>query len=168
MDLIIFSFLTANQLLWWYPWYARQPGSPGVQGRDGRDGREGAKGDQGNPGKTGPQGPPGLKGTPGINGTDGAKGEPGVQGPPGQKGQRGESGKSGISGTLGAKSFNWKECVWKNLNDDRDSGLIKVNDIVKITHKLLLNKFYCFDLYHTEEIRNDSLFNTADLKSIEA
>ena len=21
---------------------------------------------------------------------------------------------------------NWKECVWKNLNDDRDSGKIKV------------------------------------------
>ena len=21
---------------------------------------------------------------------------------------------------------NWKQCVWKNLNDDRDSGKIKV------------------------------------------
>ncbi|XP_078368037.1 collagen triple helix repeat-containing protein 1-like [Oculina patagonica] len=97
-----------------------KPGSPGVPGRDGRDGREGAKGDQGSPGKTGPQGPPGP------SGTRGAKGESGVQGPPGQKGQRGESGASLIPGTPGAMSYkNWKECAWKNLNDDKDHGLIK-------------------------------------------
>ncbi|XP_078367994.1 uncharacterized protein LOC144651838 [Oculina patagonica] len=103
-----------------------KPGSPGVPGRDGRDGREGAKGDQGSPGKTGPQGPPGPKGTPCINGKDGAKGEPGVQGPPGQKGQRGESGTSGIPGTPSAMLYrNWKECVWKNLNEGKDHGLIK-------------------------------------------
>ncbi|KAL9975689.1 hypothetical protein ACROYT_G012880 [Oculina patagonica] len=97
-----------------------KPGSPGVPGRDGRDGREGAKGDQGSPGKTGPQGPPGSKGTRGD------KGEPGVQGPPGQKGQRGESGTSGSSNTPGAITYrNWKECVWKNLNDGKDNGLIK-------------------------------------------
>ncbi|XP_078367975.1 uncharacterized protein LOC144651829 [Oculina patagonica] len=89
-------------------------GSPGVPGRDGRDGREGAKGDQGSPRKTGPQGPPGPKGTHGNNGKDGAEGEPGVQGTP------------GIPGTPGAMSYkNWKECVWKNLNDDKDNGLIK-------------------------------------------
>ncbi|KAL9975746.1 hypothetical protein ACROYT_G012940 [Oculina patagonica] len=94
-----------------------KPGSPGASGRDGRDGREGAKGDQGSPGKTGPQGPPGPKGT------HGAKGTPGVQGPPGQKGQRGESGISGTPGALSHK--NWKECAWKNLNDQTDNGLIK-------------------------------------------
>ncbi|KAL9975700.1 hypothetical protein ACROYT_G012891 [Oculina patagonica] len=97
-----------------------KPGSPGAPGRDGRDGREGAKGDQGSPGKTGPQGPPGPKGT------NGAKGELGVQGPPGQKGLRGESGTSGIPGTPGAMSSkNWKECAWKNLDDEKDNGLIK-------------------------------------------
>ena len=102
-----------------------KPGSPGAPGRDGRDGREGAKGDQGSPGKTGPQGPPG---TPGINGKNGIKGELGVQGPPGLKGQRGESGTSGIPGTLGVMSYkNWKECAWKNLDDDKDHGLIKVS-----------------------------------------
>ena len=102
-----------------------KPGSPGAPGRDGRDGREGVKGDQGSLGKTGPQGPPG---SPGINGKNGAKGEPGVQGPPGHKGQRGESGTSGIPGTPGVMSYkNWKECAWKNLNDDKDHGLIKVN-----------------------------------------
>ena len=105
-----------------------KPGSPGVAGRDGRDGREGAKGDQGSPGKTGPQGPPGPQGTSGVNGKDGAKGATGAQGPPGQKGQRGESGTSGFPGTPGAMSYkNWKECVWKDVNDGRDNGLIKVN-----------------------------------------
>ena len=105
-----------------------KPGSPGIPGRDGRDGREGAKGDQGIPGKTGPQGPPGPSGNPGVNGNDGAKGERGAQGPPGQKGERGESGLSGTPGNPGLMAFkNWKECVWKNINDDKDQGLIKVN-----------------------------------------
>ena len=71
----------------------------------------------------------GLPGAPGINGKNGAKGEPGIQGPPGQKGQRGESGTSGIPGTPGVMMTyrNWKECAWKNLNDGKDNGLIKVN-----------------------------------------
>ena len=48
--------------------------------------------------------------------------------PPGQKGQRGESGTSGIPGTPGVMFYkNWKECTWKNLNDDKDHGLIKVS-----------------------------------------
>ena len=67
-------------------------------------------------GKTGPQGPPGPKGTPG------AKGEPGVQSPFGEKGQPGESVAPGVM------SFkNWKECAWKDLNEGKDIGLIKVN-----------------------------------------
>ena len=104
-----------------------KPGSPGIPGRDGRDGREGAKGDQGIPGKTGPQGPPGPSGNPGVNGKDGAKGERGAQGPPGQKGERGESGLSGTPGNPGLMTFkNWKECVWKEINDNKDQGLIKV------------------------------------------
>ena len=81
-------------------------------------------------GRTGPQGPPGLKGTPGV------KGEPGVRGPPGQKGQRGESGKNGIPGNPGVMSFkNWKECAWKNLNDPKNNGLIKVNSYDSRTKK---------------------------------
>ena len=102
-----------------------KPGSPGAPGRDGRDGRDGAKGDQGSSGKTGPQGP---LGTPGINGKNGIKGEPGVQGPPGRKGQRGESAGSGLAVSPGVMSYkNWKECAWKNLNDGKDHGLIKVS-----------------------------------------
>ena len=107
-----------------------KPGSPGAPGRDGRDGRDGAKGDQGSPGKTGPQGPPGVMGPAGVNGKAGAKGQPGVQGPSGQKGQRGESGSSGLPGTPGLMPFkNWKECAWKNVNEDKDSGLIKVSGL---------------------------------------
>ena len=69
-------------------------------------------------GKTGPQGPPGDKGPAGVKGEEGAKGEPGTQGPAGQKGQ---------PGPMPIK--NWKECVWKNLNDDKESGLIKASFI---------------------------------------
>ena len=59
---------------------------------------------------------------------NGIKGELGVQGPPGLEGQRGESGTSGIPGTLGVMSYkNWKEGAWKNLDDDKDHGLIKVS-----------------------------------------
>ena len=40
-------------------------------------------------------------------------------------GQKGEGGL-GISGLMPHK--NWKECAWKDLNDDKDNGLIKVHD----------------------------------------
>ncbi len=67
-------------------------------------------------------GPPGLQGP---------KGEPGIQGRSGQKGERGETGTSAISETPGAMSYkNWKECAWKDLNDDKDNGLIKVDFFV--------------------------------------
>ena len=116
-----------------------KPGSPGAPGRDGRDGRDGAKGEQGSPGKTGPQGPPG---TTGINGKNGAKGEPGVHGPPGLKGQRGESGLSGLPGTPGVMAYkNWKECAWKNVDDNKDHGLIKVSLFcVKRTYKIMIQQ----------------------------
>ena len=105
------------------------PGAPGRVGRDGRDGRDGAKGDQGLQGKTGPQGPPGDKGPAGAKGKEGAKGEPGAQGPPGQIWE------------LSPMPFKkWKECVWKNLNDNRDSGLVKVSRVFAID-RLKIIKF---------------------------
>ena len=103
------------------------PGMHGFPGRDGRDGREGPKGDPGSPGKTGPRGPAG------VNGKDGAKGEPGVRGPPGPKGERGQ-------GLMPFK--NWKECAWKDLNDDKDNGLIKV----KLQELLVPIYLFCFYL----------------------
>ena len=103
------------------------PGAPGGDGRDGRDGRDGGKGDQGLQGKTGPQGLPGDKGPAGVKGKEGTKGEPGAQGPPGQIWE------------LGPMPFkNWKECVWKNLNDNRDSVLVKVSRVFAIDrHKII-------------------------------
>lgn len=98
-----------------------KPGTPGPPGRDGRDGRDGAKGDQGIAGNAGPQGLPGVIGPAGATGKDGAKGDIGAQGPPGQKGERGEPGNPGMM-----PFKNWKECAWKNVNDDKDNGLIKV------------------------------------------
>ena len=104
------------------------PGMHGFPGRDGRDGREGPKGDPGSPGKTG------SRGSAGVHGKDGAKGEPGVRGSPGPKGERGQ-------GLMPFK--NWKEeCAWKDLNDDKDSGLIKV----KLQGLLLPIYRFCFYL----------------------
>ena len=59
---------------------------------------------------TGPAGPPGLQG------------ETGAQGLRGQQGERGH----GTSGLMSHR--NWKECAWKDLNDGKDNGLIKVHD----------------------------------------
>ena len=56
----------------------------------------------------------GIKGTRGILGDQRIKGE---------KGEKGESLTSPSSAVL---KTNWKQCVWKNLNDGRDSGKIKV------------------------------------------
>ena len=129
-----------------------KPGSPGLPGRDGRDGREGTKGDQGSPGKIGPQGPPEVMGPAGVNGKDGSKGEPGVQGPPGPKKERGQSEHPGTPDLMSFK--NWKECAWKDLNDGKDNGLIKVNDKI-VFHSmeskllpvvLLLISFYGFSI----------------------
>ena len=71
-------------------------------------------------------GPPGLRGT---------KGEAGIQGPHGQKGEPGETGASGINGSpVQTHSKNWKECAWKNLNDNKDNGLIKVHGLCIMTN----------------------------------
>ncbi|CAH3189518.1 unnamed protein product, partial [Porites lobata] len=91
------------------------PGTPGIPGRDGRDGRDGAKGDPGMPGDTGPQGPPGPTGANGV------KGEQGAPGP------KEESGSSGM-----LANRNWRERAWKNLDDNRDHGLIKVLCISRV------------------------------------
>ena len=90
-----------------------KPGTPGIPGRYGRDGRDGN------------QGPVGITGPAGLPGLQGIKGETGVQGPRGQKGERGDV----ATGLMSHK--NWKECVWKNLNEDKDNGLIKVIDFLK-------------------------------------
>ena len=41
-------------------------------------------------------------------------------------GARGSQGPPGPKGAPGSFGRNWKQCVFKNLNDPRDYGLIKV------------------------------------------
>ena len=80
-------------------------GPRGVKGDEGPRGKQGLTGPKGGTGSTGPAGPLGSKGD---------AGPPGSQGPPGSK------------GTPGSYARNWKQCVFKNLADGRDSGLVKV------------------------------------------
>ena len=39
---------------------------------------------------------------------------------------RAVSSKTKLNSQRAVSQTNWKQCVWKNLNDDRDSGKIKV------------------------------------------
>ncbi|CAH3148720.1 unnamed protein product, partial [Pocillopora meandrina] len=115
------------------------PGAPGPQGQQGKDGAKGepgvkgprgmtgTRGQKGNPGSLGKNGAPGMMG---IKGNKGHEGSRGSSGPPGIKGVKGEQGSKGEKGEIvnsAVSETNWKQCcVWKNLNDDRDSGKIKV------------------------------------------
>ena len=99
------------------------PGAQGPQGRDGTKGQTGEKGSQGMLGQERKEGPRGKSGLPGMMGIKGARG---IVGDQGIKGNKGEKGESVTSPSSVVPQSNWKQCVWKNLNDDRDSGKIKV------------------------------------------
>ena len=103
--------------------------APGIPGIPGSPGPAGPAGVAGSPGPRGQAGDKGDAGTPGTPGTPGSTGREGPQGAAGDKGSQGAPGPQGPPGTLGS---NWKQCVFKNLNDDRDSGLVKVNDCIRI------------------------------------
>lgn len=81
----------------------------------------------------GTPGIPGIPGSPGPAGPAGVAGSPGLQGPMGQRGDQGYDGKPGSQGPPGPQgptgtlAINWKQCVWKNINDGKDTGLVKVN-----------------------------------------
>ena len=51
----------------------------------------------------------------------GIKGARGIVGDQGTKGDKGEKGES-------VPQTNWKQCVWKNLDEQKDSGKIKVRE----------------------------------------
>ena len=85
----------------------------------------------------GPTGVTGIKGDIGDEGSRGRSGPPGIKGVKGEQGSKGEKGEivnSAVSQT------NWKQCVWKNLNDDRDSGKIKLQ---KYPENVTKNKLIC-------------------------
>jgi len=104
------------------------PGIPGPQGPPGRDGVKGQIGDKGSQGilgqsgQKGNEGPRGKSGPPGMMGIKGARG---IAGDQGIKGDKGEKGESVTSPSSAVPQTNWKQCVWKNLNDGKDNGKIK-------------------------------------------
>ena len=117
------------------------PGVPGAPGPQGQQGKDGAKGEPGVKGPRGMTGTRGLKGNPGSLGKNGAPGMMGIKGDKGDEGSRGSSGtpgSKGVKGEQGSKGekgeilnsavsqTNWNQCVWKNVNDGRDSGKIRV------------------------------------------
>ena len=104
-------------------------GSPGSHGAEGPMGPRGIKGDEGARGRQGPSGPNGNKGEagpPGPKGPHGPSGSAGSHGNKGDTGARGSQGLPGPKGAPGSFARNWKQCVFKNLDENKDSGLIKV------------------------------------------
>ncbi|XP_067032944.1 collagen triple helix repeat-containing protein 1-like [Acropora muricata] len=128
------------------------PGFPGIPGSAGPAGVAGSPGDRGPEGPKGPQGSKGDEGARGRRGVQGPKGATGLSGPTGARGGRGEKGARGPQGSPGPKGAdgllvkNWKQCVYKNLNDGRDTGLIKECIFKKNFAKTGLRVFYNGDL----------------------
>ena len=100
-------------------------GARGDKGAGGEQGRPGAKGGLGGKGDRGQRGQNGSPGKTGPNGSNGKKGEPGSSGAKGDAGWKGEKGDVAASGAISAS--NWKQCVWKNIGLNLNSGKIKVN-----------------------------------------
>lgn len=70
----------------------------------------------------GPQGPRGHRGSPGPPGKTGQPGKAGPQGSPGPQGRPGPEGPAGPQGP--PMESNWKQCVYKDLDQEKDIGLI--------------------------------------------
>ncbi|KAJ7358951.1 hypothetical protein OS493_019855 [Desmophyllum pertusum] len=101
------------------------PGIPGPQGPQGRDGAKGQTGEMGSQGMLGPKGERGKEGPHGKSGPPGMMGIKGEQGLMGNQGIKGDKGESVRSPSSAVPQTNWKQCVWKNVNDDEDNGKIK-------------------------------------------
>ena len=67
----------------------------------------------------------GLKGERGVAGMKGERGIVANQGRKGDKGEKGESVKASQASVV--PQTNWKQCVWKSINSNTDTGKIKVN-----------------------------------------
>ncbi|XP_022801838.1 collagen triple helix repeat-containing protein 1-like [Stylophora pistillata] len=102
---------------------------------------------QGIPGSPGSAGPAGVAGPPGATGPQGPAGSPGVNGYPGGPGPAGPQGTKGPPGPHGG---NWKQCVYNNLRDERDNGLITVCVFKKNSNKTGLRVFWngAFRIYN--------------------
>jgi len=128
------------------------PGFPGIPGPAGPAGVAGSPGSRGPEGPMGPRGNKGDEGARGRHGVQGPKGATGLAGPTGAPGSRGEKGARGPQGPPGPKGAdgllvkNWKQCVYKNLADQRDTGLIKECIFNKKSADTGLRVFYNGDL----------------------
>jgi hypothetical protein len=117
------------------------PGVPGVPGSNGSPGKDG------DTGPTGPQGPTGPKGETGLPGQKGASGKVGPTGPTGPKGSVGVKGNAGEKGQKGDLfHINWKQCVWEDVNDHKDFGLIRDCSFRKIHHQTSLEVAFAGNL----------------------
>ena len=64
----------------------------------------------------------------------------------GPKGANGEQGNKGLQ-------RNWKQCAWKNINEGKDSGLIKVKWLID-------SNLFVFFMFSTHRIStNFVIFN---------
>ncbi|XP_066019432.1 collagen triple helix repeat-containing protein 1-like [Pocillopora verrucosa] len=128
------------------------PGSPGpagptgIAGPPGPRGSTGPQGDKGDAGKPGNQGLTGPQGPPGKMGPQGSTGRKGLRGTKGDAGDKGSQGAPGLRGPPGALGSNWKQCVFKNLNDGKDTGLIKECLFIKKSAKTALRVFWSGNL----------------------
>jgi len=48
----------------------------------------------------------------------------------GSQGSKGDKGDKGMARAV--PQTNWKQCVWKNLNDDTDNGMLEVRKKIAI------------------------------------
>ena len=110
-------------------------GPAGIAGSPGPLGSTGPRGEKGDAGKPGSEGAPGLKGPPGPKGPQGSSGKAGPRGAKGDVGNTGSQGPPGLKGLPGALGSNWKQCVWKNIDDQKDTGLIKVNIELEVARR---------------------------------
>jgi len=75
---------------------------------------------------------PGTPGIPGTHGTPGNPGTPGNHGLPGPTGPTGVTGPAGNPGPPGPPGMsNWKQCAWKDVNSDLDTGKISECSFIK-------------------------------------
>ena len=97
---------------------AGMPGTPGIPGIPGQAGFMGVPG---------ARGPPGGKGDEGAQGKQGPRGEKGDKGDAGRQGLPGPQGPQGLQGPAGSLSRSWKQCTFKSIKDEKNTGLIRVS-----------------------------------------
>ncbi|XP_068682881.1 collagen triple helix repeat-containing protein 1-like isoform X2 [Montipora foliosa] len=105
-------------------------------------GMPGIPGIPGIPGQAGSSGLPGARGPPGSKGGEGARGGKGDKGDAGRQGLSGPQGPQGLQGPAGSLSRSWKQCTFKSINDDRDTGLLRECIFKKMSNQTALQVYW--------------------------